>query len=109
MSGQRGNCESTEHPTNQSIPLYYFAVAIGRRPSLYSDREEAKAQVEHYSGCECDTFTNVTAAMAYMLLHGIHASDVHLFKRAFTANGTFEPDTTRSFKEEFAAYAKTQQ
>ena len=116
--GERlGNGERESTQRNGTIPSNigqepgfheYYAVAVGRKPGLYSNWDDAKAQVDGYSGCKHKKFKDRGAAIQFMRNHGIPDSEIRLFRKTFQPTPGFTPDPTAPFNDEFRAFAATQ-
>jgi len=84
-------------------PLY-FAVAIGKKPDLYTDWEDAKKQLDGVPGSQCQTFHDLDSAADYMRQNGNYDPRIH--KSAFQRINGFTPSQSIPMREEFKRYAK---
>ncbi|KAF1914979.1 hypothetical protein BDU57DRAFT_520251 [Ampelomyces quisqualis] len=88
--------------------IRYYAVAIGRKPGIYNDWEEAKQQMEGYPDSKYQDFADRTFAMDYLRMSGIPVNNIRLFQKTFRLQNNFVPDPLASFKEEFNRLASSQ-
>jgi viroplasmin and RNaseH domain-containing protein/ribonuclease HI len=55
--------------------VWYYAVAVGRSPGIYSDREDATAQVHGFSGFRMKKFLDWDEAQAFVDFNRVYSSE----------------------------------
>ncbi len=86
----------------------FYAVAVGRKPGIYSHWDEAKAQITGFPGCKHDKFMKRSDAIDFMKANGIPEFEIRLFRKSFKPSPTFNPNPTATFNQEFKAFAASQ-
>jgi viroplasmin and RNaseH domain-containing protein len=88
----------------------YHAVTQGKRPGLYNSFKEAQQQVIDFPGSRVETFPNLKSAAQYMRHVGhVRYDHIRILNRAFIEQGSFIPQQSNTFKQEFNLFASSQQ
>jgi hypothetical protein len=69
----------------------YYAVAKGRRPSIYNDWDEAKQQGDGLSSNLYAKFVNRTSAVTWLRDRGLPDDEIRLFRKAFKLQPNSRP------------------
>jgi hypothetical protein len=83
-----------------------YAVVRGIRPGVYDDWDEAKKQLQGFSGNDYVECPDQASAVRYLRARGI---PIRLFHKTFKLQPNFMPNPTASFKQEFQRFASSQQ